>query len=402
MKETPLRRALGELPPIEPISTEEQAWQRLSSGLRRPEPRRTGWIWLVPAAALGVTLAVGGLTVRRTGMVVWLGPSKPPPLVSEETRKLTTAPASSLASSEPSSARVEALGAALEVSDGRRATVVHGGFELAAGMGVATSHGEARLSLPGGSLALLEPGSALGAARLDPAGVELTLASGAVFVHAAKLGAASLSVRAGDYRVVVHGTGFRVERRAGQVSVGLWHGSVEVRSDFDSRGVFLTPGHLLRFDEARGPAGAVARPLAEAEGPGAAEEARLLGEAAPAPAWHRPSRPTSALAPAASGVSRPNRATSSRPAEAEAAVSPPAFVTADVARCRGQLARATDGLRLDLTLADDGQVLAAQAEHGSGDPKLGSCIAEAALRWKLDPPPEALRGMQFVYPIGRR
>jgi len=378
-----LRRMVGELPPVEPISTDEQAWQQLSAELARPAPRRTPWLVLAPAAGLAAAAVVAAL---------WFRFSPPPAAPAAVPEQASAAPrvapaARARPSAEISMARVDALGAPLSVSDGRRATVVHRDFELAAGMGVATSRGEARLSLPGGSLALLEPDSAVGVARLDPDGVELTLASGALFVHAAKLGQGSLAVRAGDYRVVVHGTGFRVERRGGHVSVGLWHGSVEVRSDFDSRGVFLTPGHRLRFDEASGPAGAVARPLGEAEGPGAVEEARLLG-IAQAPAPHRPSAP-----PAAAKIDGP--------------AGPPAAVSADVARCRAESgAPGGEGLRLDLTLADDGQVLAAEAEHAPGTAttppstaKLKSCVAEAALHWKLDPPPVALRGMQFVYPI---
>jgi hypothetical protein len=269
------------------------------------------------------------------------------------------------------------------VSDGQRATLVTERQEIAQGSRVVTARGEAKLRFPGGSVTLLEPDSSVQLARLDADDVEIDLQAGAIFVHAAKLGAGQLAVRTGAYRVIVHGTGFRVERSKGQVEVGLWHGSVEVRADGASQGTMLEPGHQLRFSEAHGLAGAVTRSLGDVSGgeeKGVAEEARLLGLPAPAP------KPA------------PRAATPTPLAEA-APSGPPAPVIADVARCRAETPSApAGGVRLDLTLADDGQVLSAAAEHG-GDAVLASCVAEAALHWKLDPPPAALRGMQFVYAV---
>jgi ferric-dicitrate binding protein FerR (iron transport regulator) len=376
-----LRRMVGPLPDIEPLTSDDQAWRALSAELHAT-PRRHLASWMI--------FALGAMPAAALALVLFLRAGVPSP-VEGQSRATVASTATPPAPARPAAAapttHLEALGAALSVSDGRRATVVHGSFDLAAGMGVATAKGEGRLSLPGGSLALLEPDSALGAARLDPDGVELTLASGGLFVHAAKMGEhGSLVVRAGDYRVVVHGTGFRVERRRGEVSVALWHGSVEVRSDFDSRGVFLAPGQKLRFDEARGPAGAVAKPLGEAEAPGAAEEARLLGAVPPV------SHVSTAGQQAALVQEKPE------PAQ-------PPQVMADVARCRAQAGAKGEGPRLDLTLDDDGKVTGATIEHPAGlgenaaNAKFASCVAEAALGWKLDPPPPALRGMQFIYPI---
>jgi hypothetical protein len=277
---------------------------------------------------------------------------------------------------------VEAEGAAVSVSDGQRATLVAERQEIAEGSRVVTAHGEAKLRFPGGSVTLLEADSQVRLARLNPDDLEIALESGAIFVHAAPLGQKQLAVRTGAYRVIVHGTGFRVERKAGEVEVGLWHGSVEIRADGAATGTMLEPGHRLRFNEARGLTGVLARSLDEAEEQGAAEEAHLLGLPAPAPKAAHHAAPAHKPAPRSQV--------------------PPA-VLADVARCRAQIptgAESIDTVRLDLTLGDDGQVLSAAAERDiKTDAKLASCVAEAALHWKLDAPPAALRGMQFVYAV---
>jgi hypothetical protein len=278
------------------------------------------------------------------------------------------------------SAGVEATGSAVSVSDGKLATLITERQEIAAGSRVVTARGEAKLRFPGGSVTLLEPDSSVQLARLDPDDVEIELQSGAIFVHAAKLGSGQLAVRTGAYRVIVHGTGFRVERKAGEVEVGLWHGSVEVRADGATQGLMLEPGHRLHFNEAHGLTGVVARSLGDGEEAGAAEEARLLG--LPPPASKRPrhaATPAPQLPP--SGL--------------------PAAVVADIARCRAQASEIAENagqVRLDLTLADDGHVLSAALERG-GDAKLASCVAEAALNWKLDAPPEKTRGGVYIFPV---
>ncbi len=373
----PLRRILGDLPPVEPLTPDDEAWRQIAVKLASdPEPlriQRTPW-WIAAAVAAGLAGATALLLLRA--------PAPPLPGPTQPVAMLPATPPSP--SPTPSrveeSAGVEATGSAVSVSDGKLATLITGRQEIAAGSRVVTAHGEAKLRFPGGSVTLLEPDSSVQLARLDPDDTEINLQAGAIFVHAAKLGQGQLAVRTGAYRVIVHGTGFRVERRAGEVEVGLWHGSVEVRADGAAQGVMLEPGHRLRFSEAHGLAGVVARSLGEGEESGAAEEARLLGQPPPAPKrTHHAAKAPPQLPP--SGL--------------------PAAVLADIARCRAEapaIAESAGQVRLDLTLADDGQVQGAAAEPG-GDAKLASCVAEAALNWRLDAPAEKMRGSVFVFPV---
>lgn len=359
MSDPLLKRLLGDLPPARTPEGDEAAFRRLE----REFASRAGGglarrlsIWLAPvgaAAALGLFLigrpAPTSTTTFRhchpgtkclENFATAMGPSspaEPPPAIAAPTPIAAPAP--------PSAPRPPPI--------------------------VALAHAE-RIPLPDGSLALLERGSRLSVERRDPSNVVLSLEAGAVFVHAAHHDVGSLVVRAGDCSVVVHGTGFRVWRRERSLSVGLWHGSVELR-DASGASRFLRPGEELRHADGEPLAVASVGPLRDRE-EGRAEEAELLGRS-PAPAPREPRR--------------------------RASGSPPAEARADVRRCLAQTRSTTAAaaLELDLTLADDGRVLSSGAEPGQGDARLASCVAEAALHWRLDPPLPALRGLQFVYPV---
>ncbi len=374
-----LHRLLGDWEPAKPAD-ETEAWRRLSAALDAPAPPRRvpAWGWL---AAAGLAGAAAVLLVRAPTADV---PAPPAPIVASTPpapRPLPALPARPAAA--PPMVRLEALGGSVQVADGAGPTVASNARIVAAGARISTGKAEARLGLPGGSLALLEPSSSARLARLDPDGVEVELSSGAIFVHAAKLGSGSLAIRTGRFRVIVHGTGFRVARTGGEVDVGLLHGSVEIRGDGAASGFFLAPGQRVRFSDARGPMLGSARPLGESASRAETEEARLLGLPTPvrteSPRRIRPLLPT-------------------------APTPTPAFVVDDVARCRAvsNRAPASDPVRLDLTLADDGRVLQAALEQGDADAKLASCVAEAALHWKLAPPPAQLRGATFVYAVPLR
>ncbi len=347
----PLRELAGSLPPLEPLAGEEEAWRRLSAAMNAPEKKREAprLFWLVACGAA----AVAALLLR---------PSRP-----------------SSAGAPNGAQPVAAAPAHRPMPDARSPPAFAATTQPEAGAPgegslVRTGPREARLALPGGSVALLERSSAAHLARLAPGRVELALDSGAVFVRVPKLGAGSLAVRAGRWRVIVHGTAFRVERRDGRISVALWHGSVEIRADGQAAGFLLQPGQKVRFGEDRGPQAANVRPLGDAASRGADEEARL---------------------------ERPARANAVPPASVVPPSPPPPFVVADLARCRSEAGgeRPQGPLRLDLTLADDGRVLQASLERGDANPPLASCVAEAALHWKLDPPPPLLRGLQFVFAV---
>jgi ferric-dicitrate binding protein FerR (iron transport regulator) len=389
-----LRKILGDLPPVEPLTSDDEAWRRIAVKLAaEPDgnPRlvhRTPW-WIAGAVAAGLAGATALLLLQS-------GPPAPLPSAPAQVAAVLLPPPKIQVAP---SAGVEATGSAVSVSDGKLATLITERQEIAAGSRVVTARGEAKLHFPGGSVTLLEPDSSVQLARLDPDNIEVELQAGAIFVHAAfqmlrpsasarqpakpassGLGHGQLAVRTGAYRVIVHGTGFRVERKAGQVEVGLWHGSVEVRADGATQGLMLEPGHKLRFSEAHGLAGVVARPLGEGAESGVAEEARLLGLAAPAA---KPTRHAAAAAPPL----------------AQSAL--PAPVVADIARCRAlasKIAESAGQVRLDLTLADDGHVTDDKIEPG-GDAKLASCVGEAALNWKLDAPAESMRGVQVIFPV---
>ncbi|MHB1845186.1 MAG: FecR domain-containing protein [Deltaproteobacteria bacterium] len=359
MKPPALRRLLGDLPPVALPDENDEAFRRLERALASPprSSRVRPLLWLVP---LGATAAAGLLVFGGSlGGSLTKAPKKRCP---EGTKCLENF----AAQAEPAPVPEPAL-RPLPVRLQDHA---------------ANEHDE-RIALADGSLALLERGSRVIVGEQSPAEIRLDLEQGALFVHAAHHATGSLRVEAGDCSVIVHGTGFRVERRDRELRVGLWHGSVEVRR-WTGESLFLRPGQELRHPEGAGLDQATVGPLSEAAR-GRAEEAELLGlPPAPAPAHATSQRP----------VALPSVAPPVMPA-----VTPEAH--ADVARCltrTGANPTAAE-LKLDLTLADDGQVLSAAAEPGEGDPRLASCVAEAALHWTLGAPPTALRGLQFVYPI---
>jgi ferric-dicitrate binding protein FerR (iron transport regulator) len=182
--------------------------------------------------------------------------------------------------------------------------------------------------------------------------------------------------------VVVHGTSFRVVRESDRLGVQLWHGSVEIQGPLGSR--MLRPGEQLWIAEGQPLDGAAVLPLNDPEASGWSD--------ADHPATRAPAHATAA----AHGTSALARSQAPR--------TPVAQLRADVERCQRAAETRMHGiLRLDLAVSDQGQVQSASAESGYADPQLASCLAEAALAWTLDPPPESLRGMQtrlqFVYPI---
>jgi ferric-dicitrate binding protein FerR (iron transport regulator) len=350
-----LRRLLGDLPPV-PTSDVEEAWRRLEPHL--PEPRQGIETWLrVVLAGLAVTGLALSLSLiftsqRRSGLLeAQAAQAELHPLAGTVALAADHADPQPLLQTEP-------------VAEGSR---------------IVTQEGEASLRIADGSRALVEPNSTLRVQRLQAGAVELDLGAGAVSIHAAHLKSGELAVRAGLYRVVVHGTSFRVVREADQLGVQLWHGSVEVFGASGSR--FLQPGEQIWIVEGQPVDQAVVLPLSAPEASG----------------WLDEDRP----AQRASGHGAREATSSGR---SQAPRTPAARIHADVERCRKVADPPPSGvLRLDLSVSDQGQVQSASAERGDADPRVASCVAEAALSWTLDAPPEALRGMQtrlqFVYPI---
>jgi hypothetical protein len=270
-----------------------------------------------------------------------------------------------------------------------------------------------QLALPEGSFALIEPHGSLALLDLRAEHVALRLDSGAVYVHAAPQRLGELRVFAGEHVVVVHGTGFRVERSSDRLRVQLRHGSVEVRSlaPGDGDGRFLAPGEEITV-EAHQPLrlarlGRLSR--GELDLLAAEEGDTLAPHSAEGGLQSHTHRAVASAMPAPHPTKEPSVMNSPLPQDASPAEpGPPRVPTlqSDIARCRALygVPERLDGepetvLRLDLTVSETGQVIAAAAEHGGADPRLSGCLAEAALDWHLDAPPESLRGMQFVFPI---
>ena len=227
----PLRRLLGDLPPVR-MSDAEVAWKRLESRLPEPGAGRglEGWLRRV---AVGLSLTGLALSVslivtaqRRAGVLeAQLNRAELHPLVGQVAVAAGPAAPKPLTQAEP-------------VAEGSR---------------IVTQGGEASLRIADGSQALVEPNSTLRVQRLKAGAVELDLGAGAVSIHAAHVAPGDLSVRAGPYRVVVHGTSFRVVREAERLGVQLWHGSVEIEGALGSR--MLRPGEQIS-DLRRADAGA--------------------------------------------------------------------------------------------------------------------------------------------------
>jgi hypothetical protein len=357
----PLRRILSDLPPV-PLSDAETAWRRIEANLPRASHGIEGWL---RRATLG--LAVTSLAISLALVVVTRWHAA---LVKVEAgRSAEIHPLVGAVSLGADLADPQPLSSPAPVAEGSR---------------IVTRGGEASLRIADGSRALVEPNSTLRVQRLEAGAVELDLSVGAVSVHAAHVKAGELAVRAGLYRVVVHGTSFRVVREADRLGVQLWHGSVAIEGESGSR--MLQPSEQIWVADGQPLDQASVLPLRDPEASG----------------WSNEDRP-------ARVPSRPPSVTHETPApaavELHASRTTAARIHADVERCRRVVASPPGRgvLRLDLSVTDEGQVESASAEHGSADPKLASCLAEAALAWTLDAPPEALRGMQtrlqFVYPI---
>jgi FecR protein len=391
-----LRRLLHDLPPLDPISgegeqaalplTDHEAWLGLRGRLATPKPKGSRLIWVLGPAAISLVLTLAVLLLR-------------PPVVS------APAPTTSVSTTVAASNETPSVDALKPRA-------------LASGSQIVSSDSSIRVGLPEGSSALLEPHGALALVDLDPEHVVVRLLSGAVYLTATPKRLGDLRVFAGDYAVIVHGTGFRVQRAGDRLRVQLRHGSIEVRSmaDGDTQpGRFLVPGEELLLDVSKPEP--LRRATLEAVSRGemdllAAEEGDTLTmKAATEPGNTRPHRSSA----------HPARGSGAAAGPAEPQVSHPEVsyvpsLQADIARCRslypdpdlGDLGSPDDPvgpvetgatLRLDLTVSETGQVLAAAAERSSVDPRLSGCLAEAALGWRLDAPPEALRGLQFVFPI---
>ena len=361
--------------------TDREAWLCLKGRLATPPPTGSRLIWVLGpvAATLAVVLVV--VWLRSPGARVPTG----------------TAMANDSAATE---SKESALPAAVEPRP------------LESGSQLVSAESSIRVGLPEGSSALVEPRGALELLDLNPAHLALRLVSGAVYLRVTPKHVGDLRVYAGDYAVIVHGTGFRVQRLGDQLRVQLRHGSVEVRSvgvDSAKPGTFLKPGEELTVDTGTGAPLHAAQPKPISRGEMdllAAEEGDTLAMKASDEAAPPEARPRHAA-----------HATRDEPTQASGTVEPAAqtnrtsvpSLEADIARCRARFdsnsgeeeATVATGitLRLDLTVSETGQVLAAAAERSSVDPRLSGCLAEAALDWHLDAPPEALRGLQFVFPI---
>jgi hypothetical protein len=388
-----LRRLLHDWSPLDPQApadgpgdsglTDREAWLCLKSRLASPRPKGSRLIWVFGPLAACLAAAL---------VVVWLrSPGASAPLVASAER------------AAPSDTRQEPLPAAVAPRP------------LESGSQLVSAESSIRVGLPDNSSALVEPRGALELVDLDPAHVVLRLVSGAVYMRVAPRHTGDLRVYAGEYAVVVHGTGFRVQSLGDQLRVQLRHGSVEVRSiaagDAEP-GRFLKPGEELTLDASAAAPLRTARlkPISRGEMDLlAAEEGDTLAmkasdePAAPEARSHRIASRAPHYGPEAAenGPQNPGSGV------AEAAANVPTL-QADIARCRARLdpgaagetgAAAGSTLRLDLTVSETGQVLAAAAERSAVDPRLSGCLAEAALDWHLDAPPEALRGLQFVFPI---
>ena len=351
--------------------TDREAWLCVRSRLVAPRPPGSWLIWLLGPTAVGLTAMLA---------ILWLRP----PHVSLAPSLATNVGVADITTSEPV-----------------LPTEVKEPSELASG------EGPVQLALAEGSFALVEPHGTLALLDLRAQHIALRLDSGAVYVRAAPQRLGALRVYAGEHVVIVHGTGFRVERSNHRLRVQLRHGSVEVRSlsaSSDEAGRFLAPGEELLIDESQPLSGAPLTRLSRGElDLLAAEEGDTLatrtGETNPDARLHRLATRAAKDEPSAIVPTQPI---------AVAEISSPRVpsLQADINRCLALhgVPERLEGepettLRLDLTVSETGQVLAAAAEHGAADPRLSGCLAEAALDWQLDAPPENLRGMQFVFPI---
>jgi len=355
-----LRRLLGDLPPVR-VSDADAAWRRLESRLPDPNASLGVEAWLRRAA---VGLALAGLALSLSLIVTARRRTE---VLDAQQAQAELHPLAGLVALGAGPAEPQVLLQPEPVAEGSR-IVTHGG--------------EASLQIADGSRALVEPNSTLRVQRLKAGAVELDLGAGAVSIHAAHVAPGELSVRAGLYRIVVHGTSFRVVRESDRTGVQLWHGSVEIQDALGSR--MLQPGEQIWLAEGQPLDRASVLPLNDPEASG----------------WSEVEHPSARASGHAAGVAHGGHA----PGRSQPFRTPALKIRADVERCRSSMEPPPDGVvRLDISVSDQGQVQSASAELGDADPKLASCLAEAALSWTLDPPPEALRGMQtrlqFVYPI---
>ncbi len=362
--------------------TDREAWLCLKSRLATPPTTGSRLIWVLGPVAATLAVAL---------VIVWLR---------------------SPGASTPTNAATANGSAAIDTKEGALPAAVEP-RPLESGSQLVSAESSIRVGLPEGSSALVEPRGSLELLDLNPAHLALRLVSGAVYLRVTPKHTGDLRVYAGDYAVIVHGTGFRVQRLGDQLRVQLRHGSVEVRSigaDSAKPGTFLKPGEELTMDTSTAAPLHAAPPKPISRGEMdllAAEEGDTLAMKASDEAAPPEARPRHAGA----------HATRDEPTQASGSVEPTVqtnrtsvpSLDADIARCRARFdsntgeeeATVATGttLRLDLTVSETGQVLAAAAERSSVDARLSGCLAEAALDWHLDAPPEALRGLQFVFPI---
>jgi hypothetical protein len=359
--------------------TDREAWLCVRSRLMAPPPRGAWLVWVSGPLAVGLAALLAILWLRGASVVPRALESTPPPATVEATANASAATGPAVSS--PS--------------------------ELTSG------ESPVQLALSEGSFALVEPHGSLALLDLRAEHVALRLDSGAVYVHAAPQRVGELRVYAGEHVVVVHGTGFRVERSSDHLRVQLRHGSVEVRSlsPGDGEGRFLAPGEEISVDEHQPLRLARLGRLSRGElDLLAAEEGDTLAPQSTESGWQaRAHHAVASAMPAPRVTKEPAVLNPPLPQDVVPGEPGPPRVPslqADIARCRALhgVPERLEGepetvLRLDLTVSETGQVIAAAAEHGGADPRLSGCLAEAALDWHLDAPPESLRGMQFVFPI---
>jgi hypothetical protein len=356
-------------PPAKGALTDREAWLCVRSRLVAPRPRGSWLVWALGPTAVGLAMALAILWLRAPAIQP-PGNSLPHPVTEVEPNVPVAAPASK----SPS--------------------------ELVSG------ESPVQLALPEGSFALVEPHGTMALLDLRAEHIALRLDLGAVYVHASPQRLGELRVYAGDHVVIVHGTGFRVERSPDQLRVQLRHGSVEVRSlgSDTEAGRFLVPGEELLIEEHQPLRLAHLARLSRGElDLLAAEEGdTLAARTAVSPTEGRAHHAIAHAAKDETGTSGRAHDTAVEPT-----IPRVPSLQSDIARCRAlfEVPERQDDepettLRLDLTVSETGQVIGAAAEHGAAvDPRLSGCLAEAALDWHLDAPPESLRGLQFVFPI---
>ena len=216
-------------------------------GERRSGSRRRGSLALAGAGLLAVaTGAVAVFLALGGGRADTAAPARPAMSAAADT---AAAPDRAAAPAPPARLRgVVTFARGAVLVDGRQLDT-QTLFDKPIGAGTRLDTGEGRVVVQFGARSgfALEPGSSVNLRRFDEGGVELEV-DGVIEVDLTRRPPGQLfEVRAGQHRVVVHGTAFRVDHRGGALDVSCARGRVMVKDG--EREVALDAGQRLQLLE---------------------------------------------------------------------------------------------------------------------------------------------------------